>query len=277
MLSAADDEPHARHEGAPDTWQENCFLLARDDDNDACVYLHVERLSHGTEIKAAVDIAGSTTWAEAGDDWWYDVVVPFEDTRWQWRGGGLAVDLRLRSHLPAVDHAEVLVALGLPGAERDHYEAVGRVEGRITVAGSDLDVAGTFVRDHTWGAREYQRFGASWWWPTCFDGGDAYAGGVAVELGDRTVGYGLVADAAGVAAATDVSLEVDGAAAPGGYTGTTIRYSPAGREPVVLTSVTQRHLCTTFPGFGPDRQWNDAYSQCRWGDRSGFGSRELGC
>jgi hypothetical protein len=277
VLSGTDDGVHARPLDAPDSWQENCFLLARDEERDVCVYVHVERLAHGVEVKGAVDRGGTTIWHDATDDWWYQVDAPFERSRWAWHGGPLAVDLRLTSHLPAIDHAEVLATLGLPGAERDHYEAVGRFEGTVAVDGASTEVAGLFVRDHTWGVREYHHFGSSWWWPTCLDGGDAYAGGVAVELGDRTVGYGLVADADGVAATAEVSVEVSGAAVPGGYDATTIRYTPAAREPVVLTSVTTRHLCTTFPGFGPDRQWNEAYSACRWGQRTGFGTRELGC
>jgi hypothetical protein len=277
VLTPADDEPHERPAGAPSTWQENCFLLARDDERDACVYLHVERHREVVEVKAAIDVAGSTTWHESTDDWWYEVEAPYERTRCRWRGGGLALDLELRAHLPAVDHHEVLQALGLAGAERDHYEVAGRCAGRIEVDGAELAIDGLFVRDHTWGVREYHQFGASWWWPTCFDGGDAYAGGVAVDLGDRVVGYGLVADADGLAAATDVSVEVAGAAEPGGYTGTTIRYTPEGRGPVELTSTTRRHLTTTFPGFGVDRRWNEAYSTCRWDERHGFGTRELGC
>jgi hypothetical protein len=277
VLTAADDGVHARPAGGPDSWQENCFLLARDEAAGVCLYLHVERLAGGVEIKAAVDAAGTTIWDESRDDWWYEVAVPFERSRWAWRGDRIAMDLALISTLPAVDHAAVLAELGLPGAERDHYEAVGRLTGRVTVDGGDLTVEGLFVRDHTWGTREYQRFGASWWGPTCFDGGAAYAGGVAVELGDRVVGYGLVADDDGVASAAAVALELDGEPEPGGYRGTTIRYQPADREAVELVSTTHRHLCTTFPGFGADRRWNEAYSSCRWGDRSGFGTRELGC
>lgn len=277
MLTPADDGVHARPDGAPEAWQENCFLLARDEARDVCVYLHVERLVDRVEVKAAVDVGGRTTWHDAHDDWWYEVDAPFERTRWCWRGGPLALDLEVAAHLPPVDHAAVLATLGLPGAERDHYEAVGRATGRVSVDGDEVTLDALFVRDHTWGVREYQRFGPSWWWPTCFDGGDAYAGGVAVQLGDRTVGYGLVADADGVAAAAEVAVEVEGHAEPFGYTGTTVRFAPEGRPPVVVTSTTRRHLCTTFPGFGPDRRWNDAYSVCRWGDRTGFGSRELGC
>ena len=277
MLSPADDGLHARPADAPDTWQENCFLLARDDERDLCAYLHVERLHDRVEVKAAVDVAGSTTWHDAHDDWWYEIDVPYERTRWQWRGGGLGLDLQLSSHLPAVDHAAVLEVMGLAGAERDHYESVGRCSGSVEVGGDTVPFDGLFVRDHTWGAREYHRFGASWWWPTCFDGGDAYAGGVAVELPDRTVGYGLVADADGVSATSEIAVEVEGQASPGGYTGTTIRYRPEGRDEVVLRSRSVRHLCSTFPGFGLDRRWNEAYSACTWGDRAGFGSRELGC
>ena len=276
MLSPADDGVHERPADAPDAWQENCFVLARDDEHDLCIYLHVERLADRVEVKAAVDAAGVTTWHDAHDDWWYEPDSPFESLRIAWKGGPIALDLSLRSHLAPIDHAHVLAALGLPGAERDHYESVGVLSGSVSIDGDEVPVHGTFVRDHTWGVREYQRFGASWWWPTCLDGGDAYAGGVAVELGDRTVGYGLVADADGVSAATDVSVSVMGDASPGGYQGTVIRFTPEGRAPVDLTSRTLHHLCTTFPAFGPERRWNEAYSHCTWGDRSGFGTRELG-
>ena len=186
MLSPSDDGVHLRPADAPDTWQENCFLLARDEAQDVCVYLHVERLAHGVEVKAAVDLAGSSTWHDAAADWWYDVDAPFERSRWSWTGGPLALDLRLSSHLAAIDHAAALDTLGLPGAERDHYEAVGRFEGTVGLDGATLEVPGLFVRDHTWGAREYHRFGRSWWWPTCFDGGDAYAGAWPSSVGDRT-------------------------------------------------------------------------------------------
>jgi hypothetical protein len=276
VLTAADDGVHARPPGAPAAWQENCFVLARDDDRDVSLYVHVERLFDRVEVKAAVDVGGETTWCDTNDDWWYDIAAPFEQQRVAWRGGPLSLDVSLSSHLPAIDHADVLAGLGLPGAERDHYEAVGRFDGVVGIEGDEVRVRGLFVRDHTWGVREYQHFGASWWWPTCFDGGDAYLGGVAVDLDGRILGYGLVADGDGVAAATDVSIEVDGSASPGGYAGTTVRFTPAGREPVVSSSSTVHHLCTTFPGFGPDRRWNEAYSECRWGDRVGFGTRELG-
>jgi hypothetical protein len=276
VLSPSDDGVHERPPGAPDTWQENCFVLARDDEHDLCIYLHVERLADRVEVKAAVDAGGLTTWHDAHDDWWYEPDAPFESLRIAWKGGPIALDLSLSSHLPPIDHADVLAALGLPGAERDHYESVGVLSGTVAIDGGTLPVNGTFVRDHTWGVREYQRFGASWWWPTCFDGGDAYAGGVAVDLGGRTVGYGLVADADGVSAAADVFVDVTGDASPGGYDGTVIRFTPEGRSPVELSSRTLRHLCTTFPAFGPDRRWNDAYSHCTWGRRTGFGTRELG-
>lgn len=277
MLTPDDDRTHRRPEDASDTWQENCFLLARDEASDLCAYLHVERMAHGVEVKAAVDVAGTTTWHDGHGDWWYEVDTPFDAVRWRWAGGPLAIDLRLRSVLGAIDHAAALDELGLPGAERDHYEVAGTCEGTVTVDGTSRPFSGLYVRDHTWGAREYHRFGDSWWWPTCFDGGAAYASGVAIDLDGRTVGYGIVADADGVASCAEVAVEVTGPAEPGGYTATTITYAPAGRAPVVLTSETRHHLCTTFPGFGADRRWNDAYSLCRWGDRTGFGTRELGC
>ena len=44
MLTVADEHIHARPDGAPDTWQENCFLLGYDAERDIGVYWHVERM-----------------------------------------------------------------------------------------------------------------------------------------------------------------------------------------------------------------------------------------
>lgn len=275
-LGPADESIHQRPADAPPTWQENCFVMGYDEGRDLCVYLHVERLLGGIEVKAAVGRGGDITWADAHDDVWPEIVVPYEHLRLAWGSGRVAMDLELRSELPAIDHAAALDAMGLPGAERDHYEAVGRLMGTVAVDGSAVAFDGVFWRDHTWGSREYAKFGASWWWPTALDGGRAYAGGVAVELGDRVLGYGLVADADGVGIAAEVSVDVLGESRPGAYTAVEVSYVPEDREPVKLTYVPKHHLCTTFPGFGVDRQWNDAYSSCTWGERSGYGSVELG-
>ena len=65
-------------------------------------------------------------WFDGHDDVWPDVVTPFEHLKVGWRGGSLALDLDLHHQLAPIDHAAALDTLGLPGAERDHYEAVGR-------------------------------------------------------------------------------------------------------------------------------------------------------
>jgi predicted secreted hydrolase len=276
MLRPTDELVHARPPGALDTWQENCFVMGYDELSDLSVYFHVERLVDRVEIKAAAGRGDAITWAHANDDAWTDVVVPFEHLRLNWAGDQVGFDLELRSEIPAIDHAQALVKMALPGAERDHYEAVGRLIGRVEIEGCSVDFDGLFWRDHTWGAREYAKFGASWWWPTCLDGGHAYAGGVAVDLGDRVLGYGLVADCDGVSGASDVRVEVKGDRSPGNYTAVNVEYEPAGRDPVRLAYTPRHHLCTTFPSFNVERQWNDAYSLCTWGDRRGYGSIELG-
>jgi predicted secreted hydrolase len=275
-LSATDESVHLRPRDAPDTWQENCFVMGYDESRDLSVYFHVERLADRFEIKAAAGRGDAITWAHSNDDAWPEVVVPFEHLRLEWASEQVGFELELRSEIPAIDHAEALMKMGLPGAERDHYEAVGRLLGRIEIDGGSVDFDGLFWRDHTWGAREYAQFGASWWWPTCLDGGRAYVSGVAVDVGDRVLGYGLVADENGVAGATEVRVEVQGQRSPGEYTGVTVEYEPAGRDPVRLVYTPRHHLCTTFPSFNVDRQWNDAFSLCTWGDRQGYGSIELG-
>ncbi len=275
-ITAADESLHARPHGAPVTWQENCFVMGYDAERDLCAYFHVERLADRVDIKAAVEKDGAVQWADSHDDVWPEVIVPYEHLRLEWAGKGLGFDLALRSELPAIDHAAALEAMGLPGSERDHYEAVGRLSGTLSVEGASTPFDGVFWRDHTWGAREYAQFGASWWWPTAIDGGRAYVGGVAVELGDRVLGYGLVADEDGVGVASDVSVEVEGEAEVGRYTAVNLSYTPHDREPVRLRYVPRHHLCAAFPGFGVDRRWNDAYSRVTWGARIGYGSIELG-
>jgi len=275
-LTAADESLHARPVNAPDTWQENCFVMGYDAERDLCVYFHVERLTRGVEVKAAIAQDGKIRWADAHDDAWLDIRVPYEHLRLDWKGEGLGFDLDLHAELPAIDHGAALDQMGLPGAERDHYEAVGRLSGTLAVDGATTPFDGVFWRDHTWGAREYVKFGASWWWPTALDGGRAYASGVAVEFGDQVLGYGLVADEDGVGVASEVSVQVQGETRVGAYTGVEVSYIPHGREPVTLKYTPKHHLCTTFPGFGVDREWNDAFSSCTWGGRSGYGSIELG-
>ena len=275
-LTAADESLHARPADAPSTWQENCFVMGYDEARDLCVYFHVERHSDRVDVKAAVARDGDVRWVDTHDDVWPDVVIPYEHLRLDWAGEGLGIDLELRSELSAIDHGAALDAMGLPGAERDHYEAVGLLSGTVSVEGGSTPFDGVFWRDHTWGAREYANFGASWWWPTAIDGGRVYVSGVAVELGDRIVGYGLVADEDGVGVAAEVSVDVEGEPQVGKYTAVNVSYEPQGREPVELRYDVKHHLCTTFPGFNVDRKWNDAYSSVRWGAHSGYGSMELG-
>lgn len=275
-LTAADESLHARPAGAPSTWQENCFVMGYDEERDLCVYLHVEHHQDRVDVKAAVAKDGDVRWVDTHDDVWPDVITPYEHLRIDWSGEGLGLDLELHSDLPAIDHGAALDAMGLPGAERDHYEAVGRLSGTVSVDGGQTPFNGVFWRDHTWGAREYAKFGASWWWPTAIDGGHAYVSGVAVELGDQIVGYGLVADEDGLGIAAAVAVDVEGDTQVGRYTAVNVSYEPEGREPVHLRYETKHHLCTTFPGFNVDRQWNDAFSSVTWGSRSGYGSMELG-
>ncbi|KUH87738.1 MULTISPECIES: hypothetical protein [unclassified Mycobacterium] len=275
-LSAEAESVHLRPDGAPDNWQENCTLMGYDADRDVSIYFHVARLIDRVEIKAAAGRGDAINWVDSNDDVWPEIVTPYEHLRLDWSGQQIGFNLELRSEIAAIDHAAAMISLGLPGVEHDHYEAVGRLIGSVHIDGGLVDFDGVFWRDHTWGAREYDLFGTSWWWPTCIDNGGAYAGGVAVEVGDSVLGYGLVADEHGVSAAGKVDVNVKGGqVSPGSYTAVSVEYEPEGREPVRLDYATRHHLCSTFPSFNADRQWNDAYSLCKWGDRQGYGSIEL--
>jgi hypothetical protein len=85
-----------------------------------------------------------------------DLLTECAHLRLDWTGNGLGFDLELRSELPAIHHGAALDRMGLPGAERDHYEAVGRLSGMLAVDAARTQFDGVFWRDHTWGVRELE-------------------------------------------------------------------------------------------------------------------------
>lgn len=301
------DQDEGRHQ--PDDrerWQENCYLLGWDPEGRSGFLVHVERFPRRGEVDVrVVAVAGGRIGSAAVvapiDDavafgvpsCRVEVVEPFRrldvvaDVQGRVGpgpsgvlalGGGdvpVRLDLRLEADLPPIDWAEALAGFPVAGTERDHYEVAHRWAGTISVGDRRVAARGLAVRDHTWGAREYDRFSTAMWFPACFDDARAYVSGVVVELDGTWHGIGIAADEDGVAAAAAVDFAADGPLAIGGYRAASVGFEPAGRARVEVAATTDLHLPVHYPGFTAGHLCNEAYSHVRWGERRGFGTIEL--
>ena len=305
MLTPEDELPHQPPEPLPERWQENYFVLAYDEAHNAGFTVHLERFPDQEVIEAKVDVAVddrvvSVTSSHpmvahvgAGETR-VEIVEPFRRWRLRHTGQGhdgrgplgfvghgtgpllpFGIDVTLDSPLGGIDHGDILRRLSMPGTERDHYEACGTWQGRLLVGEREIDGYGLFVRDHTWGQRQYAQLSSAWWYPSCFDDGACYVGGAVVHYEERSGGYAIVADADGIDASTDVELRAEGTLTPAGYPSTVLTARFPERGEVVVTSESRLHLPHYFPGFADRYYCNDALSTLTWGDRRGFGPREL--
>jgi hypothetical protein len=156
--------------------------------------------------------------------------------------------------------------------DQQHYEQGGTWEGRLRVGDRERQVAGLFVRDHSWGIRhEHSNFQA-FWTASCLDGGRLHCNAIGIPRGDRVIGIGMVADESGVRTTTDVGADFDPAPGIGTYDRTTVRYGdPLG---LTLQAETQCHVPLPLPLSGPNRYDNNALSRVRIGDLDGFGVME---
>ncbi len=305
MLTDQDEHPHQPPAPLPERWQENYFVLGLDEEANAGFTVHLERFPDRGLVETKVNVAldgdiVSLTSSRplgpniGGGDTRVEIIEPFH--RWHLHHDGeghggrgplgfvghgngpaiaLGVDVTLDSPLGGIDHSDVLRGLSLPGTERDHYEACGTWQGRLCVGEREIEGRGLFVRDHTWGQRQYAQFSSAWWFPSCFDDGACYVGGGLVHYGERSGGYAIIADADGIDASTDVDVRADGVLEPAGYPSTVVTARFPDRGDVVVTSESRLHLPHYFPGFADRYYCNDALSTVTWGDRRGFGPREL--
>ena len=280
VLSPADDGLHERPTDAPDSWQENCFLLARDDERDLCAYLHVERLHDHVEVKAAVDVAGTTTWHDTHDDWWYEVAVPFERS-------AVALGRRRRRPRPRSSPPTCRPSTTLRSSPPSAWPAPsatttrpsGAARGTVTVDGDDVGFDGLFVRDHTWGMRGVPALRC------VVVVADLLRRGRRVRerrgRGPRRTGPSATASwptSDGVAPPrARWRWRSRARPSPAGYTA---RRSATSR-PAASRSCSGRPASATCarpsPASAPTAAGTTPTPSCTWGDRAGFGSRELGC
>ena len=294
MLTPEDERPHAA--GPAPGWQENCFLMGWDDAAGAGFYLHVERLPEQghQEVKAIVVTADELVTARAevelGDTFaGVEVDAPYRALRLSFSGTGrtrpgrtvfvdespggdvaVGFDVELEAASAPVDWSALLSRMAVEGTERNHYEQGLRWSGRLHAGGRTIDAAGLAVRDHTWGARQYDGFDYAWWTPTAFDDG-SFVTGVSLKLGDAWVGGSFAADGEDVRVFPVHAVEPDGAPEPAAYDRARITAGDRNLDAVVRT-----HVPVRYPGFGLPFVSSEAFSVVTDdAGRTGFGTVEI--
>jgi hypothetical protein len=294
----------------PAAWQENLFFICWDDHADTGFLLHVQRVPSLGEQEARVvvvvdgEVASATLTGPYGPAPVGGVVLEPLDPFRAWRvavdaplraGAGplglltlegpgdvpAQVDLQLRSELPVVDFAaaldEVVAEMGRHAegpqmGRQEHYEQGGTWQGRLRLAGREVEGAGLFVRDHSWGVRSEQQAFRAFWTASCLDGGRTFANAIGILTGDSVVGIGAVADARGVRFTKEVRADFSPAPGIASYDEVEVGFG-AGIDQV-LRAQTIRHLPIPLPRSGPGRYDSNAMSRVEMRGEEGFGVME---
>jgi hypothetical protein len=293
MLCVEDEAPHAPP-GVPG-WQENCFLMGWDPGAGLGFYLHVERLPEADhqEVKAMVVseaevVAARTEVALDATFAGVEVVAPFRALQLSFSGTGrrrggrtafidegpghvaVAFDIELEATSAPVDWGVLLSRMAVEGTERNHYEQGLRWKGRLHADGRTIDAEGLAVRDHTWGARQYDGFDYAWWTPTALDDG-TFVTGVSLKLGEAWVGGSFAADGEDVQMFLAHQVDVEGPAGPASYDRATVQAGDGTLDAVVRT-----HIPVRYPGFGLPFVSSEGFATVTDDrGRTGFGTVEI--
>jgi hypothetical protein len=192
----------------------------------------------------------------------------------------IGFDVTLHSDLPVADFAAGLSAIvaGLqthdPGpqmAPQEHYEQGGTWSGRLRIGDLEVEASGLFVRDHSWGVRNEQRFQA-FWTATCLEDGRRFCNAIGIPSGERVVGVGVVVDASGATFTQEVGATFAPRPGLATYDRVEVRYGEGIGE--TLTATAQVHVPIYLPHSGPLRYDNNALSMVEMGGLTGFGVME---
>jgi hypothetical protein len=307
-----DDEGlHRPPVAAPERWQENLFFVCWDTGSASGLLVHVQRVPDAgmQEARVVVSVEGRVGSATFTAPFRPDGLVPefaatpvepFRRWRLELDGKGaegpgprgffataaagdtvLSADLTLASTLPVADFAAGLAAVvdglradraGPQMGDQQHYEQGGAWRGRLRLGDRERDVAGLFVRDHSWGVRhEHQGFRA-FWTASCLDGGRLFCNAIGLPGRYGVLGVGMVVDESGVTMTDQVAATFEPTAGIRSYERATVDFgAPLSRT---LTAETQLHVPITLPFSGPKRYDNNALSRVRLGVSEGFGVME---
>ncbi len=306
-LQPADEGLHTPPEPVPAKWQENLFFICWDTDGGHGLLLHVQRApgEDWQEAQLVMSIGGELASASFTAPFHPRVTPPQVSLRitvpfrsWQLsvegrghldrgplgffatRPGGdqeISADLTLESSLPVADLAAGLSAIvsglrtdgtGPQMAPQQHYEQGGSWHGELRLGDRSVGASGLFVRDHSWGVRDEQRFQA-FWTASCLDGGRLFCNAIGIPTGDRVVGVGVVVDESGVSFTDEVAARFTPAPGLLGYERATVEFGT--RISRVMSTRTLVHIPIYLPHSGPRRYDNNAISRVEMDGKRGLG------
>ncbi len=310
-LSAADEELHRPPDPLPANWQENLFFILWNTSTRDGFMMHVQRVpGRGVQEARIVARAGGRS-ASATLTGPYAVDRPVDGVtlgvgaayrdltvRTEFAGspdpgplgfiaahpgGGVPVlvDVRLRSELEPVDFAEGLAhmtallradASAPQMGDQAHYEQGGTWSGLVRVGDVEVEGAGLFVRDHSWGVRHEHNDFRAFWTATCLDGGRVFCNAIGIPRGDGFAGIGAIADAEGVRFTRQVSAVFTPSPGLCSYDRSEVTYGDG--IDLVVRGETQQHWPLYLPFSGRDRYDNNAVSAVEAGGLRGFSVME---
>lgn len=300
-LTPADEHQHPA--GTEPNWQENYFFLGYDTGNAAAVYLHTARTPGKGEvdIKALVQVGGRTVSVkrrhhsgdnfavpgvdEATFDPFRCVSLAYSDSGPEWAADGWVAEgtgdhefgfaVQFENTVGPVDYAEAVATLDIPAEHiTDHYEVGGEWRGEVWIEGDRREVAGLFIRDHSWGPRDFASFHHAWWFPMYFPRAQRFLSGTSILSHGRW--QGLLLEAEGdktVVRQLDPFVRADGDPAARGYdTGSVLAYSD-GEQRFDFSRLL--HIPCAYPEMAEGHIINDMMSSVSWNGETGFGIFEL--
>lgn len=304
MTHRLSDDDELRHEVGPEpNWQENYFFLGFDEIRQAGFYLHSARIPgrEAVEIKALASVGGRTVSvrrSHRADDnlalpgIHAEITKPFRrwhvgysDTGKEAPGTGPGVWLAdgegevpfgfsvdLESPLAPLDWGVLAELIGVPDILTQHYEVAGQWSGELWLDGQRTGASGLFIRDHTWGPRDFGLLDLAWWTPMYFPDAGLLLSGTSILRGGRWTGFLLRSDDGETKVTPDPWMRIDGFPEPWGYDSASILSPPTGDR---FTFRRLLHVPCRYPEMGDGHLIHDMLSSVSWGDERGFGVFEL--
>jgi hypothetical protein len=310
-VSLTDRDESTHVPGSDPTWQENCYFLGMTGDETAGFLLHLARVpaKNYRELKVAafdrthgvVSVMQSLTDLDAfsGPGWSLDMVKPFDE----WRislsldatagrnreglvaesSGGdshLGIDVTINSPIPPIDFHAAMEGKGV--GDTDHYESAGSWTGQLTFGDIAVEQAGLFIRDHTWGPRDYGnlppdlRFDEAWWTPMYIPEREIFWNVTMqrrLSTGEWS-GWGLVSDSNGTRAVSGPEVSAEPAAGIGTYERIISQFTDVNLGSSRHAATVRQHMGMRFSTAQEGRYLNEAFLSVEDAAGTGFGLAE---
>ncbi|HTK61840.1 MAG TPA: hypothetical protein VL595_05660 [Pseudonocardia sp.] len=319
MVNEIDERLHTPGTVMPARWQENMMALGWDLEQNIGFWWHAQRVPHTrfTEIKAGVfEVASGVSGREVvpmPESVMFEGLVieePFKKVRLSYHGRGVrhtddkhlpclsatgdvpyGMDLTLHGLAGPIDWHEPLSSMG--AVENDHYEMAGSWEGTLAFPDRTVRASGLYLRDHTWGLRNYTPerrtdesehghggFDLAWFTPLVLDEGRTFVNGLVVKAGrddpaGRAQTFCTLTEGETTSLYDRFDVEVTrGTEEVARYDAARITGGDANTDIDCRLEVI-RHLPMYLPDHGGPFVQSDAYGTVTWGSRTGWGSAQL--